>query len=57
LNEDGTTYVIQAGREFKVVGKNALDEFTLGTPAIANGRLFIRTATKLYCIGSHSAAR
>jgi len=57
LNEDGTTYVIQAGREFKVVGKNALDEFTLATPAIANGRLFIRTATKLYCIGSHPAAR
>src|SRR5262245_1001345 len=57
LNEDGTTYVIQAGREFKVVGKNALDEFTLATPAIANGRLFIRTATKLYCIGAHPAAR
>jgi len=57
LNEDGTTYVIQAGREFMVVGKNPLDEFTLATPAIANGRLFIRTATKLYCIGSRPGAR
>jgi putative pyrroloquinoline-quinone binding quinoprotein/putative pyrroloquinoline-quinone-binding quinoprotein len=57
LNEDGTTYVIQAGREFKVVGKNPLDEFTLATPAIANGSLFIRTATKLYCIGSRPGAR
>jgi outer membrane protein assembly factor BamB len=50
LNEDGTTYVIQAGAEFKVIGQNALEEFTLATPAIANHRLFIRTATKLYCI-------
>lgn len=52
LNEDGTTYVIQAGREFKLVGKNSLDEFTLATPAIAGGSLYIRTAGKLYRIGS-----
>jgi len=51
LNEDGTTYVMQTGREFKVIGKNPLDEFTLATPAVANGSLFIRTATKLYRIG------
>ena len=50
LNEDGTTYVIQGGHEFKVVGQNALNEFTLASPAIANGSLFIRTATKLYRI-------
>ena len=52
LNEDGTTYVIQAGRKFEVIGKNPLDEFTLATPAISDGSLFIRTATKLYRIGS-----
>jgi outer membrane protein assembly factor BamB len=51
LNEDGTTYVLQAGPEFKLLGKNPLDEFTLATPAIADGSLFIRTATKLYRIG------
>ncbi|MEP7309476.1 MAG: PQQ-binding-like beta-propeller repeat protein [Acidobacteriota bacterium] len=50
LNEDGTTYVIQAGAEFKVTGRNQLDEFTLATPAISNGSLYIRTATKLYRI-------
>lgn len=52
LNEDGTTYVIQAGPEFKVIGKNPLDEFTLATPAIANGSLFMRTATRLYRISN-----
>jgi outer membrane protein assembly factor BamB len=50
LSEDGDTFVIQAGREFKVVGKNSLDELTLATPAIARGSLIIRTASKLYRI-------
>lgn len=56
LNEDGTTYVIQAGPEFKVLGKNPLDEFTLATPAIAGGSLYIRTATKLYRLQANAAA-
>ena len=35
MSEDGDTYVIQAGPEFKVLGKNSLDEMTLATPAVA----------------------
>lgn len=50
LSEEGDTYVIEAGPQFKVLGKNALDEMTLATPAIANGSLIIRTASKLYRI-------
>ena len=34
MSEDGDTYVIQAGPEFKVLGKNSLNEMTLATPAI-----------------------
>ena len=48
LSEDGDTFVIQGGPEFKIVGKNSLNEMTLATPAIARGSLFIRTASKLY---------
>jgi outer membrane protein assembly factor BamB len=51
LSEDGDTFVIQAGTEFKVLGKNALDEMCMATPAISRGSLIIRTATKLYRIG------
>lgn len=51
LSEDGDTFVIEAGPSFKVVGRNALDEMTLATPAIAHGSLFIRTASQLYRIG------
>jgi outer membrane protein assembly factor BamB len=48
LSEDGDTVVVQAGPEFKVLGKNSLDEMCLATPALANGSLYLRTQTKLY---------
>jgi len=50
ISEDGTTYVIQAGPEFKVIGQNVLDEFTMASPAIHRNSLVIRTATALYKI-------
>lgn len=50
MSEDGDTYVIQAGPEFKVLGKNSLNEMTLATPAVSNGSLIVRTASKLYRI-------
>jgi outer membrane protein assembly factor BamB len=50
ISEDGDTFVMQAGPSFKLLGRNALDEMTLASPAVANGSLFIRTATKLYRI-------
>lgn len=56
LNEDGETVVIAAGKEFKVLHQNSLDEFTMSTPAIAHGSLFIRTDSTLYRIGGQPAA-
>lgn len=51
MSEDGVTYVIEAGPQFKVVGRNSLDEFTMASPAIHRGSLIIRTATALCRIG------
>jgi outer membrane protein assembly factor BamB len=50
LSEDGDTFVVQAGPEFKVLSKNSLDEMCMATPAIAEGSLIIRTLSKLYRI-------
>jgi outer membrane protein assembly factor BamB len=50
LSEDGDTFVIQAGPEYKLLGKNSLEEMTMATPAIARGSLVIRTASNLYRI-------
>lgn len=55
LSEDGDTFVIQAGPEFSIVGKSSLGETTLATPAIVDGDLVMRTATKLYRIGKPRA--
>lgn len=52
LSEDGDTHVIQAGPEFKLLGKNRLDEMCMATPAAARGSILIRTLTKLYRIGA-----
>ncbi len=49
LSEDGDTFVIQAGPEYRLLHKNSLDEMCMATPAIAGDRLLIRTLTKLYC--------
>jgi outer membrane protein assembly factor BamB len=51
LNEDGETYVVQAGPEFKLLATNNLDEMCMATPAVVRGNLLIRTQTKLYRIG------
>jgi outer membrane protein assembly factor BamB len=56
LSEDGDTYVLQAGPELKVLGKNSLGEMTLATPAIARGGLIIRTATRLYRVATTKPA-
>ena len=50
LSEDGDTFVFQAGPEFKLLGTNTLDERTLATPAVVNGSLIVRTASRLYRI-------
>jgi len=50
LNEDGDTFVIQAGPEFKLLGKNKLDEMCMSCPAIVGKSLLVRTLTKLYRI-------
>ncbi len=54
LSEDGDTYVIQAGPDFKVLGKNSLGEMALASPAVVSGGLVIRTRSKLYRIGGGS---
>lgn len=50
MSEDGDIFVIEAGREFKQVGKNSLEELCMASPAITEKSLLIRTASKIYCI-------
>jgi outer membrane protein assembly factor BamB len=56
LNEDGTTWVVEDGPEFKIVRKNTLDDYAWATPAMARGSLFIRTYSGLYRLQSSTDA-
>jgi len=50
-SEDGETIVLQAGRVPRMLARNRLDARQLATPAIAGGRLFIRSDATLFAIG------
>jgi outer membrane protein assembly factor BamB len=50
-SEDGITTVLEAGPGFKVLGENDLSDYTLSSPAISDGQIFIRTQSYIYCIG------
>ena len=50
LSEDGETFVVRAGREFEVVGRNVLNEMALATPAVVGDSLVLRTQRHLYRI-------
>ncbi len=50
LADDGRTFVVQAGKDFKLLGKNDLNEMAYSSPAVAGGALFLRTVDHLYCI-------
>ena len=51
LNEYGVTYVLEAGREFKLLHTNTLleDDMCMATPALAGDKLIIRTDARIYC--------
>jgi outer membrane protein assembly factor BamB len=50
LSDAGETTVVEAGAAFKVIARNPLGEKCQASIAIANGSLFIRSATNLFCI-------
>lgn len=51
LDMKGMMRIFQAGLEFKELGKCELGEECFASPAFADGRIYIRGAANLYCIG------
>ena len=49
----GKVIVLNASDQYELLAVNDLGESTYSTPAIANGRLFVRTLSHLVCIKSH----
>jgi outer membrane protein assembly factor BamB len=54
LSEDGDTFVIAGGPEYKLLGKNSLGEMCMATPAVARGSLIVRTQEGLLRIATRA---
>lgn len=50
-NEEGLTTVVAAGPKFEVLAENPLNDYCLSSPAISDGRIYIRTTGHLFAIG------
>jgi outer membrane protein assembly factor BamB len=57
LDDAGTTFLVQGGPAFKLVGKNSLDEMCWSSPAIAGHALFLRSVDHLFCIKDKEGER
>jgi outer membrane protein assembly factor BamB len=51
IGEAGAVSVLKAAGEWEVLAVNELDDECFATPAIADGRIYIRTRSALYCFG------
>jgi outer membrane protein assembly factor BamB len=50
LDEKGNTHIIQAGREFKELGRNKLDDIFWASTAIAKNSYIFRGEKGIYCV-------
>jgi outer membrane protein assembly factor BamB len=49
---DGVTLVLKAGPKLEVIARNAIGEPVYASPAVADGRIYLRSHKHLWCIGS-----
>ena len=48
---EGLTSVYRAGPKFELLSENPLNDYTLSSPAISEGQIFIRTTGHLWAVG------
>ncbi|MCP5114662.1 MAG: PQQ-binding-like beta-propeller repeat protein, partial [bacterium] len=49
VSEEGKVAVFRAGAQWEQLAVNTMDDGSKSTPAIANGRIYLRTYSALYC--------
>ena len=52
LNDNGVMNVVKPGPDFRRVAQNEIGEKTFASPAISDGRIFLRGDKHLFCIGT-----
>jgi outer membrane protein assembly factor BamB len=51
VDESGAATLVTADSELKPISTARFDESTFATPALVDGRIYLRTAEHLYCFG------
>jgi outer membrane protein assembly factor BamB len=51
INEQGTAYLVKAGSAYELLGKYEFKAQVYATPAVADGKLYVRTTEGLICFG------
>lgn len=54
VSNSGEVVVLAAEEQYAMIARNPLNEPAQTTPAVADGRMYIRTLKHLYCIGDRS---
>jgi len=54
-SEEGVFTVLKADGEWPVLSQMTFDEGFYATPALSTGRIYLRTESALYCLGSRTA--
>ncbi len=54
-NEDGLTSVVKAGPKFELLAENDLADYSLSSPAVSDGQIFLRTTSALWAVGKRVA--
>ena len=54
IDEDGVVWVFAAEKSYKLLAQNPLGEPSRSTPAVADGKMFLRTYSQLICVGKKS---
>jgi outer membrane protein assembly factor BamB len=52
INKQGVTHIFKADKTFELIAEPKLGEKSVCTPAFSNGRIYLRTETSLFCVGS-----
>ncbi|MCX6225431.1 MAG: PQQ-binding-like beta-propeller repeat protein, partial [Bacteroidia bacterium] len=48
----GVVTIFEAGKEMSILSRNDLKERILATPAISDGKIYVRTAGNLFAFGN-----
>jgi outer membrane protein assembly factor BamB len=52
INEEGSAFVVSLGEKTELIATNEIKDTIQCTPAVSGGKIFLRSDSTLYCIGS-----